>query len=120
MKPTKKLLNGLCMLLAPLLLMASSLPAYGAASREAEKEDDPDKTLAPYFFVQGDDSSTDSFPLKGTKVSTTINGTIAETYVTQVYEPYLIQQGLVMRTPKGRQATVRAFDHLGLRAPEGQ
>ncbi len=85
MKPTKKLLNGLCMLLAPLLLMASSLPAYGAASREAEREDDPDKTLAPYFFVQGDDSSTDSFPLKGTKVSTTINGTIAETYVTQTY-----------------------------------
>ena len=55
MKPTKKLLNGLCMLLAPLLLMASSLPAYGAASREAEREDDPDKTLAPYFLVQGDD-----------------------------------------------------------------
>ncbi len=40
--------------------------------------------------------------------------------IEDVYEPYLIQQGLVMRTPKGRQATVRAFDHLGLRAPEGQ
>ena len=39
--------------------------------------------------------------------------------IEDVYEPYLIQQGLVMRTPKGRQATVRAFDHLGLRPPEG-
>ncbi len=31
-----------------------------------------------------------------------------------VYEPYLMQQGLLIRTPKGRQATERAFDHLGL------
>lgn len=31
-----------------------------------------------------------------------------------VYEPYLMQQGLVVRTPKGRQATKRAFDHLGI------
>lgn len=31
-----------------------------------------------------------------------------------VYEPYLMQQGLMIRTPKGRQATKRAFDHLGI------
>lgn len=31
-----------------------------------------------------------------------------------VYEPYLMQQGLIIRTPKGRQATKRAFDHLGI------
>jgi Holliday junction DNA helicase RuvB len=31
-----------------------------------------------------------------------------------VYEPYLMQQGLIERTPKGRQATKRAFEHLGL------
>lgn len=35
--------------------------------------------------------------------------------VEDVYEPYLIQQGLLMRTPKGRQATERAFDHLGIK-----
>ena len=34
-----------------------------------------------------------------------------------VYEPYLLQLGLIMRTPKGRQATVRAYEHLGLTAP---
>lgn len=39
--------------------------------------------------------------------------------VEDVYEPYLMQQGLVVRTPKGRQATARAYEHLGMRAPEG-
>ena len=34
--------------------------------------------------------------------------------IEDVYEPYLMQQGLLIRTPKGRQATDRAFDHLGL------
>ncbi len=36
-----------------------------------------------------------------------------------VYEPFLMQQGLIIRTPKGRQATARAYDHLGIPAPEG-
>jgi len=31
-----------------------------------------------------------------------------------VYEPFLLQKGLIIRTPKGRQATERAFEHLGL------
>ena len=36
-----------------------------------------------------------------------------------VYEPFLMQQGLIIRTPKGRQATARAHEHLGMVAPEG-
>jgi holliday junction DNA helicase RuvB len=36
-----------------------------------------------------------------------------------VYEPYLLQLGLLMRTPKGRQATARAYEHLGMSAPAG-
>lgn len=35
-----------------------------------------------------------------------------------VYEPYLMQQGLLIRTPKGRQATSRAYEHLGVKEPE--
>ncbi len=31
-----------------------------------------------------------------------------------VYEPYLMQSGLLARTPRGRVATPRAYDHLGL------
>jgi Holliday junction DNA helicase RuvB len=34
-----------------------------------------------------------------------------------VYEPYLLQLGLITRTPKGRQATVRAYEHLGEAVP---
>jgi Holliday junction DNA helicase RuvB len=34
-----------------------------------------------------------------------------------VYEPYLLQLGLLVRTPKGRQATQRAYEHLGLTPP---
>jgi holliday junction DNA helicase RuvB len=36
-----------------------------------------------------------------------------------VYEPYLLQQGLIKRTPRGRVATAAAFEHLGLEAPRG-
>ena len=34
-----------------------------------------------------------------------------------VYEPFLMQQGLMVRTPKGRQATPRAYEHLGIALP---
>jgi len=33
-------------------------------------------------------------------------------------EPYLIQQGLIMRTPRGRSATNLAYAHLGLKHPD--
>ena len=34
-----------------------------------------------------------------------------------VYEPYLLTEGLIKRTPRGRAATPAAFAHLGLQAP---
>lgn len=34
-----------------------------------------------------------------------------------VYEPYLLQQGFLGRTPRGRVATRKAYEHLGRRAP---
>jgi Holliday junction DNA helicase RuvB len=37
--------------------------------------------------------------------------------IEDVYEPYLLQRGLIERTPRGRAATRRAFAHLGLDAP---
>ena len=40
-----------------------------------------------------------------------------EDTVEDVYEPYLIQQGLLLRTPKGRVATSTAYEHLGLSVP---
>lgn len=50
---------------------------------------------------------------------TTIASAVGEDPATleDVYEPYLLQRGLLIRTPQGRQATSLAFTHLGLHAP---
>jgi len=37
-----------------------------------------------------------------------------------VYEPFLIRQGLLARTPRGRVATTRAYEHLGIAPPAGR
>ena len=37
--------------------------------------------------------------------------------IEDVIEPYLIQQGFLQRTPRGRMATQAAWRHLGLQAP---
>lgn len=37
--------------------------------------------------------------------------------IEDVYEPYLLQRGLLRRTPRGRAATARAYEHLGLDPP---
>ncbi len=50
-------------------------------------------------------------PVGASTIATAIGenpGTLEE-----VYEPYLIQEGLLMRTPRGRQATPAAYAHLG-------
>ena len=46
----------------------------------------------------------------------TLAATIGEEAVTleDVYEPYLLQQGFLTRTPRGRCVTRRAYEHLGL------
>ncbi|MCI8672641.1 MAG: Holliday junction branch migration DNA helicase RuvB [Lachnospiraceae bacterium] len=36
----------------------------------------------------------------------------------EVYEPYLIKNGFLQRTPRGRMATERAYLHLGLKPPK--
>ena len=36
-----------------------------------------------------------------------------------VYEPFLMMQGYLVRTPRGRAATARAFEHLGRKVPAG-
>jgi Holliday junction DNA helicase RuvB len=36
-----------------------------------------------------------------------------------VYEPFLLQQGFLERTPRGRVATLRAYEHLGVTRPSG-
>jgi len=40
--------------------------------------------------------------------------------IEDVLEPYLIQQGFIMRTPRGRMATRNAYLHCGLKPPLSQ
>ena len=53
----------------------------------------------------------DGGPVGASTIATAIGenpGTLEE-----VYEPYLIQEGFLIRTPRGRQATPAAYAHLG-------
>ena len=34
--------------------------------------------------------------------------------IEDVYEPYLLQQGFLNRTPRGRMATAKAYEHFGI------
>jgi Ca-activated chloride channel family protein len=49
-------------------------------------EENNDKTLSPYFFVQSDDPSTDMLPLKETSADVNIAGVIADVRIRQVYK----------------------------------
>ena len=54
-------------------------------------------------------------PVGLTTIATAVGeqaGTIEE-----VYEPYLIQEGYLSRTPRGRKATALAYEHLGIKIP---
>lgn len=38
--------------------------------------------------------------------------------IEDVIEPFLIQRGFILRTPRGRVATMHAYSHFGLKVPE--
>ena len=52
----------------------------------------------------------------------TLAATIGEEAITleDVYEPYLMQIGFLNRTPRGRCATLRAYEHLKMEPADGQ
>jgi Holliday junction DNA helicase RuvB len=55
-------------------------------------------------------------PVGITTIATAVGeepGTIEE-----VYEPFLIQEGFLKRTPRGREATHKAYEHLGKKPPD--
>ena len=54
-------------------------------------------------------------PVGITTIATAVSeepGTLEE-----VYEPFLIQEGFIKRTPRGREATAKAYHHLGKTPP---
>jgi len=77
------------------LVCASLVQLDAAAQRPSGAERAPafdfaqakdDKTLSPYFFVEGGDPDVDRLPLKDTRVDVAITGVIADVTVRQVYE----------------------------------
>ena len=69
------------------LVCASLVQFKVAAQRPSGNELAPDdKTLSPYFFVEGGDPDLDRLPLKDTRVDVAIAGVIADVTVRQVYE----------------------------------
>ena len=77
--------------LRTLLLIAvvcgALVPPKAAAQRPSGAERAPeDKTLSPYFLVEGGDPDLDRLPLKDTRVDVAIAGVIADVTVRQVYE----------------------------------
>ena len=50
----------------------------------------------------------------------TISAALSESRdaIEEVIEPYLLQQGLIQRTPRGRMLAAKAWSHLGLDAPK--
>jgi Holliday junction DNA helicase RuvB len=40
--------------------------------------------------------------------------------IEEVYEPFLIQEGFLVRTPRGREVTEKAYKHLGRTMPNAQ
>ena len=76
---SKLMARGMCFV----LLVVATIPSSVAAQTEGEQTA-ADKTLSPYFFVQGD-PSVDHLPLKDTKVEISISGVIADVKVVQTY-----------------------------------
>ena len=57
-------------------------------------------------------------PIGINTLSTAVSET-AET-IEEVYEPFLIQQGFIIRTPRGREVTAKAYEHLNLKPNKTQ
>ncbi len=68
-------------------LACSCLCLHGLVSPRPAGADPqaPDRTLAPYFLVEGADPTTESFPLESTRADVHIAGVIADVVVTQTY-----------------------------------
>ena len=63
------------------LVLSAAVPAAAQSDRPRA-----DRTLSPYFFVEGGDPEIDRLPLKDTRVDVAIAGVVADVTVRQVYE----------------------------------
>jgi Ca-activated chloride channel family protein len=71
-------------LVIAILVCASLVPSQ--ASPQTHRSQEIDRTLSPYFLVEGGDPALDRLPLKDTRVDVAIAGVIAAVKVRQVYQ----------------------------------
>ena len=69
-----------------IVLSVAVLPSGLRAQDSTQDRAEADKTLSPYFFVEGGDPALDRLPLKDTRVDVAISGVIADVTVRQVYQ----------------------------------
>ena len=79
---------GMKLLARCLLIAVFSIASLQPREAAAQEGDSPkaDKTLSPYFFIEGADPTIDQLPLKDTRVDVAIAGVIADVTVRQIYE----------------------------------
>ncbi|MET0594369.1 MAG: VIT domain-containing protein, partial [Polyangiaceae bacterium] len=70
----------------PLFAIAVAFFLAQVRTAHAEPAADSDKTLSPYFFIDGGDPAVDQLPLKDTRVEIAVSGVIADVTVRQIYE----------------------------------
>ncbi len=68
------------------VLLSLGVLVPGPARASAESGPGADKTLSPYFVVEGGESQVEGFPLESTRVQVSVTGVIAEVTVTQAYK----------------------------------
>ncbi len=71
--------------LTRLLAVCGLMLSVGGGAWAQNDNDDPNKTLSPYFVVISENPETDELPLKETSVDATVVGSIADVTVRQVY-----------------------------------
>ena len=51
-------------------------------------------------------------------IAASVNEEVAT--IEEIYEPFLLQQGLIARTPRGRTVTKSAYEHMGKKIPDNK
>lgn len=68
-----------------MIVIIVTVVTFSLITIAAAEENQDDRTLSPYFFIEDGDSSVDKFPLKETDVTVNISGVIADVVIKQKY-----------------------------------
>ena len=72
-------------LMKSMIVIIVTVITFSLITLAAAEENQDDRTLSPYFFIEDGDSSVDKFPLKETDVTVNISGVIADVVIKQKY-----------------------------------